>query len=89
MADVAGEVDAEPALAALQEFGEGLELLPRDAARARWVHVLDRGEDALEERRGRRPCIGATEKPQLPATTVVTPWKHDIVAYGSKVICGS
>ncbi len=23
---------------------------------------------------------GATENPQLPATTVVTPWKHDIVA---------
>ncbi len=32
---------------------------------------------------------GATEKPQLPASTVVTPWKHDMVAYGSKVICGS
>ncbi len=23
---------------------------------------------------------GATEKPQFPATTVVTPWKQDIVA---------
>ena len=32
---------------------------------------------------------GATEKPQFPATTVVTPWKHETVAYGSKVICGS
>ena len=32
---------------------------------------------------------GATEKPQFPATTVVTPWKHETVAYGSNVICGS
>ncbi len=32
---------------------------------------------------------GATENPQLPATTVVTPWKHDTLAYGSKVIWGS
>ena len=24
-----------------------------------------------------------------PATTVVTPWKHDELAYGSKVSCGS
>ena len=32
---------------------------------------------------------GATEKPQFPATTVVTPWKQDTVAYGSKVIWGS
>jgi hypothetical protein len=24
--------------------------------------------------------VGAIEKPQLPATTVVTPWKHDDVA---------
>jgi hypothetical protein len=23
---------------------------------------------------------GATEKPQLPASTVVTPWKQDMVA---------
>ena len=25
-------------------------------------------------------CTGATEKPQLPATIVVTPWKHEAVA---------
>ncbi len=24
--------------------------------------------------------VGATEKPQFPATTVVTPWKHEEVA---------
>ncbi len=32
---------------------------------------------------------GATENPQLPATTVVTPWKQLDVAYGSNVSCGS
>ena len=24
--------------------------------------------------------VGATEKPQFPASTVVTPWKHEAVA---------
>jgi hypothetical protein len=44
----------------------------------------------MPERNSRSSGLqGATEKPQLPATTVVTPWKHDTVAYGSKVICGS
>ena len=44
----------------------------------------------MPERNARSSGLhGATEKPQLPATTVVTPWKHDIVAYGSNVICGS
>ena len=28
--------------------------------------------------------VGAMEKPQLPATTVVTPWKHDGVRLGSQ-----
>ena len=28
--------------------------------------------------------VGAIEKPQLPATTVVTPWKHDGVSAGSQ-----
>ena len=28
--------------------------------------------------------VGAMEKPQLPATTVVTPWKHDGVSAGSQ-----
>ena len=28
--------------------------------------------------------VGAMEKPQLPATTVVTPWKHDGVSGGSQ-----
>ena len=28
--------------------------------------------------------IGAREKPQFPATTVVTPWKHDGVSAGSQ-----
>ncbi len=28
--------------------------------------------------------VGAIEKPQLPATTVVTPWKHDGVRPGSQ-----
>ena len=50
MADVAGEIDAEPAFAALQELGEGLELLPRDPAERDGIHVLHRGEDAFEER---------------------------------------
>ena len=36
-----------------------------------------------------RGAVGAIEKPQLPASTVVTPWYDDIVANGSKVICGS
>ena len=29
-------------------------------------------------------AVGAMEKPQLPATTVVTPWKHDGVSAGSQ-----
>ena len=28
--------------------------------------------------------VGAMEKPQLPATTVVTPWKHEGVRAGSQ-----
>jgi hypothetical protein len=32
---------------------------------------------------------GAIENPQLPATTVVTPWYDDIDASGSNVTCGS
>ncbi len=28
--------------------------------------------------------VGAIENPQLPATTVVTPWKHDGVSAGSQ-----
>ena len=28
--------------------------------------------------------VGAIEKPQFPATTVVTPWKHDGVSSGSQ-----
>jgi hypothetical protein len=28
--------------------------------------------------------VGAIVKPQLPATTVVTPWKHDGVRPGSQ-----
>ena len=44
----------------------------------------------MPDRNGRSAALhGATENPQLPATTVVTPWKQDTVAYGSKVICGS
>ena len=33
--------------------------------------------------------VGAIEKPQLPATTVVTPWKHDGVSAGSQKTCAS
>ena len=32
----------------------------------------------------RSGIVGASEKPQLPATTVVTPWKHDGVSAGSQ-----
>ena len=32
----------------------------------------------------RSGIVGAIEKPQLPATTVVTPWKHDGVSAGSQ-----
>ena len=32
---------------------------------------------------------GAIEKPQLPATTVVTPWKLDGVSAGSQNTCAS
>ncbi len=35
----------------------------------------------IPERNARSSGLhGATENPQLPATTVVTPWKHDTVA---------
>ena len=50
MADVAGEIDAEPAFAAFQELREGLEFFPRDTAQCDGIHVFDGGEDALEER---------------------------------------
>ena len=44
----------------------------------------------MPERNARSSGLhGATENPQLPATTVVTPWKQETVAYGSNVICGS
>ena len=33
--------------------------------------------------------VGAIEKPQFPATTVVTPWKHDGVRPGSQNTCAS
>ena len=33
--------------------------------------------------------VGAIENPQLPATTVVTPWKHDGVSAGSQNTCAS
>jgi hypothetical protein len=33
--------------------------------------------------------VGAIEKPQLPATTVVTPWKQDGVSAGSQNTCAS
>ena len=33
--------------------------------------------------------VGAIEKPQLPATTVVTPWKHEGVSAGSQKTCAS
>ena len=33
--------------------------------------------------------VGAIVKPQLPATTVVTPWKHDGWSAGSQNTCAS
>ncbi len=33
--------------------------------------------------------IGAIEKPQLPATTLVTPWNDDGVSDGSQKTCAS
>ncbi|MNC94099.1 hypothetical protein D3C83_108710 [compost metagenome] len=33
--------------------------------------------------------VGAIEKPQLPATTVVTPWKQEGVSAGSQNTCAS
>ena len=32
---------------------------------------------------------GASVKPQLPMTTLVTPWKHELVPIGSQKICAS
>ena len=39
------------------------------------VHALDASEQ-LDEPGASPGFRGATEKPQLPATTVVTPWKQ-------------
>jgi hypothetical protein len=33
--------------------------------------------------------VGAIVKPQLPATTVVTPWKQEGVSAGSQKTCAS
>ena len=33
--------------------------------------------------------MGAMEKPQLPAMTVVTPWNEDGVRFGSQNTCAS
>ena len=85
VADVGGEVEHRAAARDRGEvLGERLEV-PRDAG--------DRGDAgsmsstfssvrAMSSRSAGR--VGAMEKPQLPATTVVTPWKHDGVSAGSQ-----
>ena len=78
MADVAGQVDPELALPAGQELRERLEL-PVDAVQGPGAMPSTLANSPAKKLRspGR---VGATEKPQLPASTVVTPWKHEAVA---------
>ena len=88
VADVAREVDAELPACGSQVLGERLEV-PRDRAhrgRAASARPWRTARATKSRSRGR---LGAIENPQLPASTVVTPWYDDIVANGSNVICGS
>jgi len=52
--------------------------------RARRHPCLRRSRGCGREARGAQRASAAIEKPQLPATTVVTPWKHDGVSAGPR-----
>ena len=70
-ADVAREIDTEIALAGFHVFGERLEV-PLDRAHRGRMHLFDLGEQRGDEV-AVAGAVGAMEKPQLPASTVVTP----------------
>ena len=84
MPDVGGEVEADiPALDRGQVFGEGGEV-PGDARlQGGDIHVLD-----VLQRAGDQITMlgvgGRNGEAAVPATTVVTPWKHDGVSAGSQ-----
>ncbi len=90
VADVRGEVDGGPAARGRAPGTRGRCRSPRRCPRSSdaRVHVLD----VLERAHDHSWCsarVGAMVKPQLPATTVVTPWYDDGRSAGSQNTCAS